>query len=338
MEICLLSRFFDLRNGGIGRYSMELLRRLRSSKYEVKTVSQDGGLPLGEGRLKYFIYTMFEFPFKIPESDIYHACSPMESIHSPTPLVVTFHDFIPLLYTDKAKTHYRKSTVERLISSGYFKLSCSEAIRKANAITAVSNQTKQELATKFGVDKDDITIIRHGVRPDMEPKPKKDDIFRIGTLSFLDPRKRIDILIKSFLEADIDGELVIAGRGTNMSRLKKLTGGDERIKFLGFVPDDQLNDFYNSLNIFAFPTKLEGYGLPAVEAMACKKPVITLSDSIMPDDIKDRTVVVDDLTEFLEYPDFSKIDLEKNYQFSQLHDWKKCSEEYLKIYEEIYEM
>lgn len=43
MRVCLLSRFFDLRNAGIGRYSMELMRGLRERGLEVRTVSQDGG-------------------------------------------------------------------------------------------------------------------------------------------------------------------------------------------------------------------------------------------------------------------------------------------------------
>lgn len=332
MRLCLLSRFFDLRNAGVGRYSMELVKRLEDRGVEVEKVSQDGGVPLGEGMLKYFFYTAFEVPFKVPESDVYHALTPLESIHAPRPLVVTFHDFIPILYLEQVETHYASSKIERWFTSNYFRIACETAVRKADSITAVSQQTKEELVQEFGVDKEDVKVIRHGINPDLEPREKEDDVFRIGTLSFLGPRKRIDLLIRAFLEADIDGELLIAGEGRDLKRLEKIAGGDDRIKFLGFVPEEEVVDFFNSLDVFAFPSKLEGYGLPAVEAMACKTPVVTLSDAVIPDDVQDRTIVVDDLEEWFEDLDFSEIDIEKNYEFAEKHDWKECAEEHAEVY------
>lgn len=263
MKVCLLSRFFDLRNGGIGRYSQELLRELINRGVNVTTVSQDSGLPLGQGRVKYFIYTAFEIGFKIPSGqDVYHACAPTEALHSPKPLTVFFHDLIPLY---KTRTWYKG------IAAGYFKHVCEVAVKKADAIMVQSEQTKREIVANFNVDESSVTVIRHGISPSLKPQEKKDDIFRIGTLSYLDPRKRIDVLIKAFLEANVEGELVIAGKGPEYPKLRELSKKDHRIKFVGFVPDDRLAEFYNSLDVFIFPSKIEGYGLPLIEAMACKK-------------------------------------------------------------------
>ncbi len=339
MKVCLLSRFFDLRNGGIGRYSQELLRCLKKRGLEVRTVSQDGGIPLGEGGLKYLVYTAFEIHFKIPKSDIYHACSPMEVIHAPTPLVVFFHDFIPLLYLQEDYTRYTSRFLRRLrpwLDSNYFRIACSIGVKKANAMITPSEQTKQDLVREFRVNEDNVTVIRHGIRSELEPRPKDNDIFRVGTLSYLDPRKRIDFLIKAFLKADVKGELLIAGNGIDYLRLKALAGKDPRIKFLGFIPDKKIVEFYNSLDIFVFPTKVEGYGFPMVEAMACKKPVVTLSDANIPNDIKIRTIAVDDLAEWFKEP-ASEIDLESNYRFAKSHSWKKCAEEHLRIFQEVWE-
>jgi len=340
MRICLLSRFFDLRNAGIGRYSMELLRGLREQGLEVRTVSQDGGIPLGEGRMKYLVYTAFEIRFKIPSSDIYHACTPMETIHAPKPLTVFFHDFIPMLYSREVETHYASGFLEKFRRwfDNYFRMACSIAVKKADALITQSEHTKRELIREFGVEEDDVRVIRHGIRPDLKPRPKIDDTFRVGTLSYLDPRKRIDLLIKAFLEADVDGELVIAGTGIDYPRLKALARGNPKVKFLGFVPDEKLVDFYNSLDVFVFPTKVEGYGLPAVEAMACKKPVVTLSDSIIPSDVKDRTIVVEDITEWLRNPDFSGINLNENYKFAKSHSWERCVKEHIKVFQKILEV
>ncbi|MEM4973627.1 MAG: glycosyltransferase, partial [Candidatus Hadarchaeales archaeon] len=213
MRICLLSRFFDLRNAGIGGYSMELSKGLKKRGFEVSTVSQDGGIPLGEGSVKYLFYTAFEIAFKIPRGcDVYHACSPMEAVYAPKPLTVCFHDLIPMLYLREVETHYAGGFLRefrRWFGSNYFRKACSTAVKKADAIIAQSEQTKRELVRELGVDEADVRVIRHGIRPDLEPRPKTDDTFRVGTLSYLDPRKRIDLLIKAFRKANIQGELLI---------------------------------------------------------------------------------------------------------------------------------
>lgn len=341
MKVCLLSRFFDLRNGGIGRYSQELRDMLLAMGQKVITVSQDGGVPFGEGSVKYLAYTAFEIAFKIPhDCDLYHACTPMESLHTPKPLTVFFHDLIPMLYLKKVVTHYAGGLLReprRWFGGTYFKKLAQVAVAKADMLIAQSEQTKRELVREFGVDEDDVIVIRHGIRPDLEPRPKTNEILKVGTLSYLDPRKRIDLLIKAFLKADVEGELSIVGKGVDYPRLETLAGGDPRIKFLGFVPDEKLVTFYNSLDVFVFPTKVEGYGLPAVEAMACKKPVVTLLDSIIPSDVKDRTIVVDDLVEWFKNPDFSRIDLDENYKFAKFHSWERCTREHMGVYQEILE-
>ncbi len=336
MKVCLLSRFFDLRNGGVGRYSMELLKRLQREKdLEIKTVDQEDGIPLGEGMAKYLLFSFFESRFRIPSADVYHALSPLEALHAPAPLLTTFHDLIPILNPGKVTGNHFGSVLERTIRSNYFKMACSRAIDKSDLLASVSRQTKEQLVEEFGVDEQKIEVIRHGINPNLEPEHKKEEIFRIGTLSFLGPRKRIDLLIKSFLEADVDGELTIAGSGRMIKELKRVADGDNRVKFLGFVPEEEVKDFYNSLDVFVFPTKFEGYGLPIVEAMACKVPVVTLSDAIIPSDIKEKTIVTDDLRSWLKNPSFSEINLDENYEFAEKHDWEKCAKKHRDIYEKL---
>jgi len=338
MKICLLARFFDLRNAGIGRYSQELFRELsKKGELEIKTVSQDGGIPLGQGMLKYFAYTAFESMLKIPKVDVYHALTPLESMHVPNPLVVTFHDFIPLLHLDEISTHYASNKFEKWFTKNYFGIACSVAIKKADIITTVSEQTKQELKQNYDTD---AIVIRHGIRQDFESTGKKDDVFRVGTLGFLGPRKRYDLLIKAFLEADVDGELVIGGsyktNNREYQRLVRIANGDKRIKFLGFIPDSQLKYFYNSLSVLVLASKFEGYCLPAVEAMACKIPVITLSDALIPKDVVKKTMVVnkDNLAEVLGKQKFDcNVDL--GYKFAREHSWTKVADKYLEIYQEL---
>jgi glycosyltransferase involved in cell wall biosynthesis len=333
MKICLVGRFFDLRNGGIGRFSMEMLEALRRRNHEVVSVSTRR-----EGTSGHVIYSLFDLAWKLPRGcDIYHCLTPMEAIYAPKKIsIVTFHDFIPWKHVNDTDTHYVRGSMRSLkglMSKSVFALSSKIAV-KCSLIVCNSEQTKREVIEYLNVDKSKVTVVRFGIDQNLKPSGKKDNIFRIGTLSYLDQRKRIDLLIKAFLEADVVGELVIGGTGTDFARLENAAKGDKRIKFLGFVPEEKQADFYNSLDIFVFPTKIEGYGLPIVEALACNKPVIVLNDAILPEDVKTHCTIAENLVDFLKNPQPTK-DIEAGYTFAKMHDWDKCVDEYINLYQRL---
>lgn len=101
----------------------------------------------------------------------------------------------------------------------------------------------------------------------------------IFMVSRLDEAKRIDILIKAMKYVKGNINLYIAGTGPQEKRLKKMAAADQRIKFLGFLDDAKIEEYYaDSLVIPYFPYN-EDYGLITIEAMMHKKPVITTVDS-----------------------------------------------------------
>ena len=73
-----------------------------------------------------------------------------------------------------------------------------------------------------------------------------------------------------------------------------LLTSEDLINYLD-IDDSKLGDFNNYLDVFVFPTWLEGHGLPIVEAMACKKPVIVLHDARIPWEIEGRCIIVEEL-------------------------------------------
>lgn len=98
-------------------------------------------------------------------------------------------------------------------------------------------------------------------------------------ISRLDAPKRIDLLIKAMKHVKSNIKLLIAGTGPERQRLEELAKGDSRIEFLGFVRDEEVEQYYaNSLVIPYFPYD-EDYGYITVEAMLHKKPVITTVDA-----------------------------------------------------------
>ena len=324
MKIALLTRFFNARNGGIGVYSKNLLRELLERGHEIDAIQTPWRSAAG-----YLFYTLVDLRFRIPKDvDVYHALTPAEAIYLPKEKsVVTFHDLMPLKF--KLGLNPR-----RWVGHYWFLLACKRAV-KASRLICNSEQTRKEVMETFSVPEDKLTVIRMGINPALRPKPKrKKDKFIVGTLSYLDPRKRIDLLIRAFRTIrDRDAELWIGGEGVDRPRLERIANGDPRIKFLGFIPETKLVDFYNSLDVFVFPTKQEGYGLPLVEAMACKVPVVTLEDAIIPFDVKSRTHVVhrSDLPILLKRREF-ECDVQANYRFARLHDWKLTA----KLTEEVY--
>lgn len=101
----------------------------------------------------------------------------------------------------------------------------------------------------------------------------------IFMVSRLDAPKRIDMLIRAMQYVKSDIPLYIAGTGPERERLEKLAGADERIHFLGYVRDEEVEEYYrNSLVVPYFPYD-EDYGYITIEAMLHRKPVITTVDA-----------------------------------------------------------
>ena len=332
MDISLISRSFELHKQGIGSYSKILYESIKKeTDFNIKLISQDNSFFQKDSPYDYLFFDIFEIPLKLRESDVYHALSPLESFYlNSKKSVVTVLDIIPIKLVEMGYNDFQ-SKITKLI----FKKAIEKAI-KSQEIVAISEETANDLNTYFGVDLEEIHVVRTSIHQNFIPMYKKHDTHTIGTVSHLNSRKRVNILIKSFLEANIENSrLLIGGKGPELDNLKKLSKNDSRIEFLGFIPDDKLNEFYNSLDIFVFPTIMEGYGLPIVEAMACGKQVITLEDAFIPRDIKNKTHVSSNLAADLKKMDFY-CDINRNLKFADKHSPENMKKEMAKIYRNIH--
>ena len=342
MKVGLLTRFFNLRNAGIGRYSVELRDGLYKNGVDVYPVISG----IYEERSDiYYLYNTFGLPFKTPRGcDIYHALSPIEALYLPLKekTIVTVHDLIPLLHFDRIMSIKPKKGEQlvRNLERRYFRIACRMA-SKCTTIICVSHETKRDMMTTFGVPEDKFHVIRQGIYENLwrSAKPKEDDIFRVGTVSSLDPRKRVDSLIQAFKKADIENsELLIGGNGVEKEKLVNLAGNDKRIKFIGFVPDEKLGDFYASLDLFCFPSYVEGYGLLPIEALACGTPAVTLRDAIIPEEVTKHTHVtsLDELAETLCSFNDNKINASPDdIQWARNHSWDKTVSSTIEVYREV---
>lgn len=335
MKICLLTRRFSLDSGGIGRVSSELRDRLRKLGHEVLTVSTHE-----LGLASYFKYSFFDIRRKIPKGcDIYHAITPMESIWIPKDRgVTTVLDIIPVIHPEKHGARMGSSKVKQQLGKACFTIGCKQAA-KCQRVACISEQGKRDFINHFNMPRDKVRTIILGVREDLKPGSNNNGNFRIGYLGQLDRRKRVDLLISTFNRSSLDAELVIGGTGLlNEDTMKVKSNG--RIKFVGHVHDNELAEFYNSMDLLVFPTAIEGYGLPIVEAMACQVPVMVLDDAIIPREVKEKCITVEDLE--VAFGDLRHLvdlcrdyDTLGNYRWAKAHSWDKCVEEYVKLYEEV---
>lgn len=175
--------------------------------------------------------------------------------------------------------------------------------KKALKIIAISKAVKYFLASNYvGVEKKKIKIIRYGIdnlnsisRPEKKSKFKsikslKSNNLVIGCIARLVPQKSIDNILKSLsILKDKKIKLVIVGNGFLKKYLKNLSNQldiSDQIIWYDFI--DDLNTFYQNINLFVLTSKYEGLGLVFLEAMLSKKPIICSNKSAMPEIVKNN--------------------------------------------------
>jgi glycosyltransferase involved in cell wall biosynthesis len=125
---------------------------------------------------------------------------------------------------------------------------------------------------------------------------KKSENFTILFAGRLDPEKNIPYLFRAFkklLETKPEAKLLIAGRGTQLNNLEKLSvelGIQNKITFLGFLTHEALSKYYASCDVFVLPSIFETQGLVAMEAMWFGKPVIVTDQIVSAEELVDHGI------------------------------------------------
>ena len=332
MKICLISRYATLKGAGIGRVAAQIYAGLQARGHDVTMIHD------GKSLAAYWWYTVVRKLFLLPKGmDIYHALSPVESLWlSEHNSIVTVHDLFPVLYEDFQGAGVGANKIRQRIAGEFFahclfksamcaRVVCNSTLTATQYIRYIDGFTKRADVVYLGISSD--------LAPLNLPAPKRP---KIGYLGQLDRRKRVDVLIDSFKKSKFDGELVIAGTGPDNAMLRALAAGDERISFLGFLPDSKLSLFYNSLTALVLPSYMEGWGFPAVEAMACGTPVVILRDGVIPYEVREHCMETWDLREcFDAMADGLVLERGENVDWAQSHTWERYISQYEAVYREI---
>ena len=152
----------------------------------------------------------------------------------------------------------------------------------------------------------------------------------IMTLSTLEPRKNMEILLKAFTKVQerVNYDLVLVGRkGWKMDEIINKYNTEKRIHITGFVDDKHLSVIYKNAMCFVFPSLYEGFGLPPVEALALGTPVISSDAASMPEILREQAVYFRNNSE----EQLSELLLSLENNIKQMA--RKLSEEQLKDYQ-----
>ncbi len=180
------------------------------------------------------------------------------------------------------------------------------AVRKSRAIITLTEQLQWEIRRLY--DKDAV-VARGCLAPEsLDYTPRQDIRARLGlggsevllSVGRLDPRKRVDVIISAFARVALAhprAVLLIGGKGGEEERLRALAGQlglADRVRFLGFIPEDELLDYYAACDVFVFPSWTTS-GITTYEALATGAKVVWTSEADEPV-LRDPHVFVADPT------------------------------------------
>ena len=285
--------------------------------------------------------------------DVYHATGYVVSPRFNIPTVVSVYDTISLerkhLTTNLNALHYRWAI--------------PRGIRSARRIVVPSEYVRNRLADTVRTDEDKIRVVPLGVSPSFVRLERSEVCRRLQAVfqeipeSFvlfvgnIERKKNLHTLVSAFANSQcreqMKVKLVLAGKGGNALPTVWGTIREKRIEedviLPGYVSDATLVALYNAASLVVYPSTMEGYGLPPLEAMACGTPVVASQAGSIPEVVGDAALLVnperiDELTEALDRVLLSHETREslvtRGFRRSKTYSWKRTAELMAEIYRE----
>ena len=280
--------------------------------------------------------------------DIFHGLSnelPLNIHQSEVKSIVTIHDLIFLRYPQ----YYH--SIDRKIYTYKFRKACENA----DKIIAISECTKRDIIEFFRIPADKIEVVYQGcdpsfIHPVAEEKKREvrakyqlpdHYILNVGSI---EERKNALSAVQALMMLPEQIHLVIVGRHTEytdkVEHFIKENKLEERVHIISNVPFDDLPAFYQLAEIFVYPSRFEGFGIPIIEALYSGIPVVAATGSCLeeaggpdsiyvhPDDIKG---MADAFKQIYTDPERKKNMIEKGHSFAKRFSEEKQAEEILNM-------
>lgn len=262
-------RFLARRVTGVERYGREILRYF-GGNIRLEATGRQG--------LRGHAWEQWILPSKLNRGSI------LWSPANTGPLLVrnqalTIHDLSPLEHPEWFRMGF----------AAWYRLLLPLLVRQVRKIFTPSEYVKQKVMRRFGIR--NVIVTPNGVdRSVFHPEARQNQfdlprcyLLFVGTL---EPRKNLRLLLSAWNQIKDEFNetwLVIAGASGSVFKEVDLSQQEERVRFLGYVDDETLAGLYANAALFVLPSQEEGFGLPALEAMASGTPVIVSDGGALPE-------------------------------------------------------
>ena len=178
------------------------------------------------------------------------------------------------------------------------------SVLRADVVIAVSESTARDVVEIFGIERDRMEVVPHGVSPRFRPMGREERaeararlalperfILFVGTI---EPRKNLETLLDAWAMMRDRPDLVVVGSwGWSYEAIRdKMARLGPRLHHLESVDPEELPAIYNLARVLSHPAWYEGFGLPPLEAMACGTPCVVSDRSSLPEVVGDAALVV----------------------------------------------
>lgn len=288
-------------NSSTGTYVERLLHYLqqidKASKYTVLVLAKDKDFwkPTADNFhvrvADYDNYSLAEqigFKFFLDKlsPDLVHFCMPQQPILYKGTHVTTFHD-LSLLKTYNSDKNWLIFHFKQLIGKYVFK----RVLKTSKYILTPSRYTKNELMKFIDIPADKIAVTPESADVFIDKlvpyqHPFKQFILYVGQQSDYKNIRRLGDAHQKLLQKHPDLGLILVGK-INTSASSNQTyftnKGYQNIQFTDFIPDSQRDWLYTQAAAYVFPSLMEGFGLPGLEAMGYGAPVVSSNATCLPE-------------------------------------------------------
>lgn len=371
-------RLFRTKKHGMDMVALELINELQKLDHEneyvvfvkpdedkttLKSTSNFKIVELGGG--PYPTWEQFALPkaAKAEGCDILHCTSNTAPVSPGMPLVTTLHDII---YMESISIFKKGGTWYQKMGNMYRRWNVPKVVKISDKIITVSKFEKKRIGEFFNIPEtnDRLVAIYNGVTEHFRKIDDKKELHRVKQLynlpdNFLfflgntDPKKNTPGTLKAFSDylKKTGDDMYLVMLDYERSELEKILSdiGDKklinRIILTGYVVNTDLPAIYNMCKVFLYPSLRESFGIPMLEAMRCKVPVITSNTSSMPEVSGNAAYIVDPykpeeitqgIIDLLSNKKLREELIEKGYNQSQKFSWKNMAIDVLNLYKEVY--
>jgi len=219
-------------------------------------------------------------------ADLVHFTMPQQPVRYKKPHVTTVHD-LTLLKTYNSDKNWFVYHFKQLVARSVFKI----AAESSRTVVTPSEYTKQEVQTYFGISPEKISVTYEAAdsinaAPIPYTLPSNEYLLYVGQQSDYKNIRRLVLAHQELIKNHPKLHLVLVGGKNKALRTNEAwvqKNNYQQVIFTGFVDDGQLNWLYANATCYVFPSLMEGFGLPGLEAMRAGCPVVSSNATCLPE-------------------------------------------------------